>query len=253
MNTLKLISELTVTEIMQVGSDAMIAAAAWVSTSAESGMQRADKEPEAIPGLIDYLMKHRHGSPFEHGSLTVFTHLPIFVYREWHRHRVGFSYNEESARYKTLDPVFYVPPADRPMFKVENWKPGRPKFQTIEELEIDPAASATGEERYSRLCHNLEVAYSVAYGRYADNLALQFDPGLARDCLPVGIFSSCWVTCNPRSLMNFLSLRVHDTEARNVSYPLWEIDQAARKLEAIFARHWPVTHAAFVKNGRVAP
>ena len=93
----------------------------------------------------------------------------------------------------------------------------------------------------------------MAYAVYEDNLALGIDPGLARDCLPVGIFSSCWVTCNPRSLMAFLSLRHHDPEAMFVSYPLWEIDLAAQVCEQILADGWPITHAAFLKNGRVGP
>lgn len=155
------------------------------------------------------------------------------------------SYNEESARYKTLDPVFYVPPRNRPMFKVDGWKPGRPKFL--------PIMNQFGEAAYSSLCKNLRDSYEVGYDAYQRNLALGIDPGLARDCLPVGIYSSCWVTCNPRSLMHFLSLRTHDTEASTVSYPLWEIEDAARKCEKEFARIWPITHDAFLKNGRTAP
>lgn len=256
---MKFISELTVSEIegMQMGGDKMIAAAAWVSTSAQEALERANAKPEDVEFIIPYLMKHRHGSPFEHGALTVYTHLPIFVYREWHRHRIGFSYNEESARYKTLEPVFYIPPIERPMFKVENWKAGRPKFMTIDEnikhnddfYGLDTVSS----QNYDNLCNNLTYSYGVAYESYLDNLSMGFDPGLSRDCLPVGIYSSCWVTFNPRSCMSFLSLRVHDETSKFVSYPLWEIDQAARKLEEIFAKYWPLTHKAFVENGRVSP
>ena len=133
-------------------------------------------------------MKHRHGTPFEHASLTFFVHAPIFVWREFHRHRIGWSYNEESGRYKTLDPVFYIPDRDRPMMKVNNWKPGRPKFEKCD-----------SELNYQTLCNNLIQSYEVAYENYQDNLKMGFDPGLARDCLPVGIYSSCWCTCHPRS------------------------------------------------------
>ena len=114
-------SDITVRLIQQCGSDSIIAGAAWVSTSGPEAESKAADDPAKVPGLIRYLMKHRHGSPFEHGMLTMCVHAPIFVWREWHRHRIGWAYNEESGRYKTLAPVFYVPPSDRPMMKVENW------------------------------------------------------------------------------------------------------------------------------------
>lgn len=230
----------------------MVVASAKVCTSGcdalayQNGTAKNDKgEPwgeKDTAGLVNYLMKHRHGTPFEHGSMTFYVHAPIFVWREWHRHRIGFSYNEESARYKQLEPVFYLPPRDRPMMKVGGWKPGRPKFTVCEDDGV-----------YQKLCDNLSEQYEDSYNVYEMNLALGVDPGLARDCLNVGIFSGCWVTCNPRSLMAFLSLRVHDPEAKFVSYPLYEIDQAARKCEELFASLYPITHKAFVDNGRVAP
>jgi thymidylate synthase (FAD) len=226
-------SDIDVKLIQFVGSDRMVCAAARVSTS---GL--AAQETDLEPRLINYLMKHRHGTPFEHGSMTFFVHAPIFVWREWHRHRV-MSYNEESGRYKVLEPTFYIPHRDRPMLKVDKWKPGRPKFLYLEDTQS-----------YESLVSNLEEAYKSAYRKYLENLELQLDPGLARDCLPVGIYSGCWVTCNPRSLMHFLSLRTSDSGA---SYPLFEIEAAAKKCEAIFSRLFPITHEAFVQNGRISP
>lgn len=179
-------------------------------------------------------------TPFEHSAITFLVHAPIFVWREWHRHRIGFSYNEESGRYKTLDPVFYIPDRERPMMKVEGWKPGRPKFLRCEDDAV-----------YERLIQNLKQSYAYAYDMYLDNLSLGIDPGLARDCLPVGIYSSCWVTCNPRSLMAFCSLRTHHPEALKVSYPLYEIEIAAEQAEALLKEYWPLTHEAFVKHGRL--
>jgi thymidylate synthase (FAD) len=240
---IELRSEITVRLIQSAGGDHMVVAAARVSTNGEEALRFADPAmAEENAGLINYLMKMRHGTPFEHSSLTFFVHAPIFVWREWHRHRIGFSYNEESGRYKVLDPVFYVPPRDRPMMKVEGWKPGRPKFLPCED-----------DLTYAALYDNLHHSYEVAYAAYQRNLALGIDPGLARDCLPVGIYSSCWVTCNPRSLMSFLSLRVHEPLATFVSYPLYEIDVAARACEAMFAEGWPLIHRAFCQNGRVGP
>src|SRR5581483_1537552 len=144
-------SSIDVRLIQQVGGDHMIVAAAKVSTDGAAAEALAAMPADDKYGLIKYLMTMRHGTPFEHGCLTLFVNAPIFVWREWHRHRIGFSYNEESARYKQLDPVFYVPDRERPMMKVEGWKPGRPRFTRCE----DDAA-------YNRLIMNLTDSYRAA-------------------------------------------------------------------------------------------
>lgn len=244
--SIRCISEITVREVQRMGGDHMVVAAARVSTSGEEALKYADPtfmQGEGY-GLIKYLMKHRHGTPFEHSAITFFVHAPIFVWREWHRHRIA-SYNEESGRYKQLEPVFYLPPSSRPMFKIDDWKPGRPKFLSI---ETDDHC-----DKYAKLCNNLRDSYLVGYANYEENLRMGFDPGLARDCLPVGIYSSCWVTINPRALMGFLSLRTHEPDALFVSYPLYEMEVAARKVETIFAQYWPLTYKAFNECGRVDP
>jgi thymidylate synthase (FAD) len=236
-------SDIDVSVIQSMGGDHMVVAAAKVSVSGVAAATFADPALASDnTGLIDYLMRHRHGTPFEHSAVTFFVRAPVFVWREWHRHRIGFSYNEESGRYKQLEPVFYLPDRERPMMKVDGWKPGRPKFTRCED-----------QRTYEALCHNLRASYAFAYTAYEKNLALGVDPGLARDCLPVGIYSGCWVTCNPRSLMAFLSLRVHEPDAKFVSYPLWEIDLAARACEQALESGWPLTHEAFTRHGRVSP
>ncbi len=237
-------SEITVRKIQDMGGDHMVVAAAKVSVDPDAALMAALNQEESV-GLINYLMKQRHGSPFEHSSLTMFVHAPICVWREWHRHRIGFSYNEESARYKTLDPVFYVPERDRPMIPKEGFKSARPGFS--------PASDSEYEELIQVMSESYQSSYDAYKKLIGDGPVPRFDRGLARDVLPVGIYSSCWVTCNPRSLMSFLSLRTHDTEASHVSYPLWEIEVAARVAESIFAEGWPITYAAFNKFGRVSP
>lgn len=266
----KYLSEIDVNLVQSMGGDHMAIAAAKVSTNGADAMKYAIDMIEFHSNptgamqdlrdknfhLINYLMKHRHGTPFEHSSLTFYVHAPIFVWREWHRHRIGFSYNEESGRYKQLEPVFYLPPRDRPMFKVEDWKPGRPKFMRLDEFNLhleSEGKAPDAESRYGTLVANLRQRYADCYRDYEDHLAMGFDPGLARDCLNVGTYSGCWVTCNPRSLMAFLSLRTHEMDAKFVSYPLYEIEVAARKVESIFAQTHPLTYKAFVENGRVGP
>lgn len=295
-------SEIKVDLVQKMGGDHMVVAAAKVSTSGEEARKFAQQacaihspmypewqtcercQPfrelqEGNYKLIRYLMSQKHGSPFEHSGLTLFVHAPIFVWREWHRHRIGFAYsdygydesmlgqsfNEESGRYKTLDPVFYIPPRDRPMIKVEGWKPGRPKFLALDEHFGDEETYGgdhypsqanrmkKSDDFYQKMVEDMKQGYEEEHKRYLRQLDRNIDPGLARDCLPVGIYSSCWVTCNPRSLMAFLSLRTHDETSKFVSYPLYEIEVAARKVEAIFAEDWPLTYRAFQECGRVAP
>lgn len=251
---MKFTSEITVRLIQCMGEDSMLAAAAKVLEPEAYQEYIALSENRSVEGLLNYLMEHRHGTPFEHGALTAFVHAPIFVWREWHRHRIGFSYNEESARYKKLEPCFYIPPRDRPMIKVDNWKPGRPKFLTLDEAEAQGGLLKwPADTVYADIISEMQEGYEDEYSRYERQLGRLLDPGLARDNLPVGIYSSCWVTCNPRSIMAFLSLRTHEPTALKVSYPLYEIEVAARKLEDIFKQHWPITHAAFNKHGRLGP
>ena len=79
--------------------------------------QDADLDTSRSKGLINYLMRDRHGSPFEHSSMTFFVQAPIFMWREHFRHRIA-SYNEESGRYRELRPVFYVPGPDRRLVQI---------------------------------------------------------------------------------------------------------------------------------------
>lgn len=230
----------TVTLIQHAGSDAMVAAAAKVSTTGEEARDLARIEEEGgISGLIRYLMRHRHGSPFEHGMMTFFVHAPIFVIREMQRHRVA-SYNEESGRYKQLEPVFWSPAEDRAIAKTENYSSARPTFQTGTPEQFD--LIRTHDEMYDKL-----------YAAYEEEIAAGIGNEVARRLLPLGTYSSFWITINPRSLMNVLSLRVHSEDATFVSYPQREIEQVAEQMEAAFAAHWPLTHKAFEKNGRTAP
>lgn len=235
-------SDIRVNLVQQMGGDDMIAAAAWVSTNGQEALEKLERDgPEKLPGLINFLMKHRHGTPFEHAALTFFCRAPLFVWREWHRHRIGFSYNEESARYKQLEPEFWIPKRSRNLVPEPDFKPAKPKF-----------VEATDSE-YGWFVNSLRENSRECYIRYQEAIDRGFAKECARAHLPVNIYSSCWVTCNPRSLMAFLSLRTHDPEAMFVSHPQAEIEEAARVAEIFLQEGWPLTYAAFVANGRVGP
>jgi thymidylate synthase (FAD) len=204
-------------------------------------------------------------SPFEHSSLTFFVHAPIFVFREWMRHRIGHSFSEASARYSKLEPIFWVPRYERRSMPIDGYKPSRPRFQTIEEWVRksmrDLRDQWTTHAEFLDICRQTydeeiernRAVYELAYRNYEASIEAGWSNEVARCKLPVGIYSSCWVTVNPRSLMHFLSLRTFEPEAKYVSFPQAEIEEAARACESAFAAGWPITHKAFCDNGRVAP
>lgn len=239
--TIELRSDMTVELVRSSDTrDADVIFAAKVSTKGEQIEMLTHDEIPNPEKFIDFLMRNRHGTPFEHNSMTFFISAPIFVFREFHRHRVGWSYNEQSARYSKLNPMFYVPDANRNLVQV-----GRPG-----DYDFFPGSI----EQYDKVRFLLRQSYEVAYANYEEMLGLGVAREVARDCLPVGIYSSMYATCNARSLMNFLSLRtLHDGVSLFPSYPLKEIEMVADQMEAAWKELMPLTHAAFVRNGRVAP
>ncbi|MBC7273780.1 MAG: FAD-dependent thymidylate synthase [Streptomyces sp.] len=232
-------SDVTVELVKSSASDADVLFAARVSTLGDQSLDELKKDPERSKGLINYLMRDRHGSPFEHNSMTFFISAPIFVFREFMRHRVGWSYNEESGRYRELQPVFYTPDESRKL--VQEGRPGKYVF-----VEGTPSQHAT-------VRHVLEDSYQQAYSAYQKLLAEGVAREVARAVLPVGLFSSMYATCNARSLMHFLGLRTQHELAKVPSFPQREIEMVGEKMEAEWARLMPLTHAAFNANGRVAP
>ena len=235
----RLRSDMGVELVKASAADSDVVWAARVSTAGEQSIEALEQDPAASAGLIRYLMRSRHGTPFEHNSFTFLVTAPIFVFREFHRHRVGWSYNEESARYRELQPVFYVPGPDRDLQQV-----GKPGHYTF--VPGTPEQGATVAEATA-------TAYATAYAAYRRMLDAGVAREVARTVLPVGTYSSMYATCNARSLMAFLSLRTRRDDATFPSFPQREIELVAEQMEAHFARLMPITHAAFVAYGRVSP
>ena len=186
---------------------------------------------DADSGLIRFLMRERHGTPFEHNAFRFHIRTPIFVAREWFRHRIG-SFNEFSMRYAKATDEFYVPaPED---VRTQVGKPGAYSFETV-----DPdLAEATREE--------LRAVYEAAFATYERLVERGVARELARAALPVGAYTEFYWTVNARALMNFLSLRNSETAQR-------EIRRYAEACERFFAERMPVTYEAFLANGRNAP
>jgi thymidylate synthase (FAD) len=185
---------------------------------------------ERDTGLIRFLMRDRHGSPFEHGYFRFIVKAPIFVVREHHRHRAGHSYNEWSGRYSKLEAEFYVPDYVR----TQVGKPGAYSFEPVE--------PAVREAARDEIRETAEQAFA-AYERMLD---LGVAKEVARSVLPLTLYTKYIWSCNPRSLMHFCSLR-------NSEHAQYEIREYARAAEGFFERLMPLTHEAFVSNGRVAP
>lgn len=234
MSDILLRSDFDVDLVESAGSDELICKAARVSTLGAASIDSAESA-----GLIGFLMSNRHGTPFEHSMMMFRISAPIFVWREFMRHRIGFSYNEESGRYKELDPVFYMPPRDRNL--IQEGKPGHYIF------------TPGNDAQYELVVSSLKGSYRHAWAAYQAQLNYGIAKEVARMCLPVAVYSTAYVTLNPRSIMAFLSLRTKVEGSMFPSYPMKEINEVADRMEAIFTELFPITHAAFNNAGRVGP
>lgn len=187
--------------------------------------------PPGDDKLISYLMRNRHGTPFEHNAMRFRVKAPIFVFREWHRHRIA-SINEMSARYMELPGEWYIPEPENVRMRV-----GAPGKYTYEPVRIGLA---------KQYCFHLDEQCRDSYTLYKSYLDQQIAPEQARMFLHVNHYSEMYWTVNARSLMNFINLR-------NAPDAQWEIRQFAIEVENVFAGLMPVTHKAFLDNDRVAP
>jgi thymidylate synthase (FAD) len=230
--------DMSVELVKSSASDADVIWAARVSTAGDKSLEDVGADAAKSEGLINYLARERHGSPFEHTSMTFFISAPIFVFREFMRHRIA-SYNEESGRYRELKPVFYIPSQERKLVQIG--KAGAYTFVdgTPEQFEITVAA--------------IKETCNLAYANYQKMLDAGVAREVARAVLPVTLYSSMYVTMNARALMNFLSLRTAREGSHFPSYPQREIEMVAEKMEAHFAKLMPITYGAFQKSGRIAP
>ena len=192
--------------------------------------QTTDEMTDRDAGLIRFLMKNHHGSPFEHGYFRFIVKAPLFVVREHHRHRAGHSYNEGSGRYSKMEPEFYIPDNVR----TQVGKPGAYSFEPVDD--------ETRESTRDEIEDNARRAFE-AYERMLDQGVAK---EVARMVLPLATYTKYFWSCNPRSLMHFCSLRNHEAAQ-------YEIRQFAAAAETFLERQMPITHAAFVANDRTAP
>jgi thymidylate synthase (FAD) len=210
-----------------MGSDLHIVNNARVSFDQESDELGASER-----GLLNFLMRERHGSPWESVVFRFDVKAPIFVIREWQRHRIS-SFNEQSARYSQVPDHYYIP--ENEYVRQQLGKPGAYFFGQIE----DPIVRARTIELIDETQRNAFEAY---HQMLDDGIAKE----LARTVLPVGMFSRMKWTVNLRGLFNFLSLRNHEHAQR-------EIRDYAEAVEKLAAEVCPVAFECFESHGRTCP
>jgi len=209
-----------------IGDDLSIVNAARVSFASQDS-ELTDKSK----GLINYLIKNKHATPFEHVVFKFHIKCPIFVAREWFRHRWS-SFNEMSMRYYVPQKIdFFFP--DQEDVRTQVGKPGAYSFKPMEYPEA----------AYSEVTRQFAVVYKHAEAAYREMLEMGVAKELARSVLPVGQYTEFIWTVNARSLMNFLCLR-------NDEHAQLEIAKYAAGIEDMFAATLPATYEAWVLTGR---
>lgn len=226
---MKILDKGEVSLLKTMGGDDAVVAAARVSNGVD--YSEASKGDEQDQKLITYLLKHRHGTPFEHTTFTFYVKTPLFVRSEWHRHRIA-SYNEISGRYVEYEPEFYIPE----IFRV----------QSTSNKQGSVEANNRVQSWHTFAKFVVDAASRDAYTRYQQLLKEDVAKEMARMILPLNLYTQFYFTVNARSLMNFLELRC----AENAQ---WEIRQYALAIRDMFKEAMPMTYQAFEENGFIAP
>lgn len=207
-----------------MGDDSSIVQAARVSYGKGTKTVSDDER------LINYLMRHRHTTPFEMCEIKLHVKLPIFVARQWVRHRTA-SINEYSARYSELHNEFYIPSLDQIETQSTSNKQGR--------------AVGLGRREKLDAYIRMEDASQEAYKNYEDLLALGVSRELARMVLPVNIYTSWYWKIDLHNLLHFIRLR-------SDSHAQYEIRMYSKAIEEIVNQWVPATWAAFKENLEVS-
>ena len=218
-----------VTLIESWGSDERIIEAARMST--QKGFEGWGPKDDGSAGdekLLGYLYRNNHATPFEMGGAVIEVQAPIFIFREWHRHRTQ-SYNEMSARYAPLPDINYVPTTERMTLGGGH---------LTKQAGAAAGAGALTVDRANELRAELDDAYKAAEATYQHALAAGAPKELARLVLPVGRYSRMRASANLRNWLGFLSLRM-------APQAQWEIRQYADAVHALLAPLFPRTLALF--------
>lgn len=224
MSKVELTSELKAELVDIMGNELTIVNAARVSLN-----QHSDEFTEKDAGLISFLMRNRHASPFEHCTASFLISAPILVAREWHRHRTQ-SYNEVSGRYTEMKPLFYAPDLDRPLIQIG--KPGAYHFEVPND-----------DQEYYRLWKTRREVAQFCWDAYQEELNRGIAKEVAREVLPINLYTGWYATANLRNWLGFLSLRT-DKQAMH------EIRMIAGQIETVLHKKFPTVLDAWDEFGR---
>jgi thymidylate synthase (FAD) len=216
-DTIKVLDKGFVRLVDFMGGDQGVLDSARVSYASKSKGEEQDRK------LINYLLKHEHMSPFEHSIFKFHVSTPIFVMRQWIRHRIA-SYNEISARYTEVKDEFYVPTA---------WR--------AQDLKNKQGSVTTPNLDHPALTKALQAQVDASLKTYKDLLAAGVAREMARMVLPVNLYTEFYWTINARSMMNFITLRA-DVHAQ------WEIQQYGEAVAHFFRQKMPWTYDAFLSH-----
>lgn len=208
--------------IESMGSDLSIVRNARVSYDAE---WRTGEDEGKDAKLLNYLIKNKHTSPFESCCFTFEVKAPIFVFRQWHRHRT-WSFNEISARYAELPEEFYVPALEQ----ITQQSASNKQMRTDEVNENAALIQA-----------NIRVTSKDSFETYQNMIQLGCPRELARSVLPVGTYSHMFATVDLHNLMHFLKLRLH-------SHSQYEIRVYAEAMLKLIEPIVPHSVAAFKEH-----
>lgn len=209
-----------------MGSDLSIVRAARVSYDAD---WRAGTDTGSDERLIAYLLEHKHSTPFEAVTFTFEVKAPIFIFRQWHRHRT-WSYNEVSARYTELNEGYYLPSPDKIGMQSKLNK-------QVRDIPIEGQPT----DAQVKAAHLIGTTCEAAFSSYKALLEAGVPRELARSVLPVAAYSRMFATVNLHNLLHFLRLRMH-------SHAQWEIRQYANALCDLAGSICPVTIREFRKS-----
>lgn len=190
-NSIRVLDHGLVRLVEHMGSDLSIVRNARVSYDAE---WRAGEDEGKDAKLINYLLKNKHSSPFEAVTFTFEVKAPIFVFRQWHRHRTQ-SYNEISARYAELPEEFYVPETH---------------LITTQSTDNKQMRTSVQNENADQIANIIQCANHNSFQEYKDLIGMGCPRELARSVLPVGTYSHMFCTMNLLNLFKFLDLRSHE-------------------------------------------
>jgi thymidylate synthase (FAD) len=225
-----------------MGSDLSIVRGARISNGAAMPEWRGAADEK----LINFLAENKHMSPFEHAVFQFYVKAPLFVVREWQRHRT-FSYNERSGRYKKFEPEFYVP--DRARVPDPNNKQSSVTWDGYIPEEEEHTTAWDKEQRSPTtgapegdldFWMKMNLSPDVAYQRYETMLNMGIAREVARMVLPLNLYTEFIVTGNFRNWMHFLELR-------NTPEAQYEIRVYAKAIAHVLEEKMPISYRALTR------